>query len=70
MKKELDMLNERNFISGQELRKVVFDNQISITTINSLINKGKIPAVKLGRRNLIPVSYAIEQLGLSERRAN
>ena len=40
----------------------IFDHQISPTTVNVLIRKGKIPSVGLGRRNLIPVAFVREQL--------
>ena len=56
-----EILEERNFLTSRELCEV-FDKQISVTTINVLIREGKIPSVKLGRKNLIPVSFAREQL--------
>ena len=56
-----ELLEERNFITPAELSEV-FDHQISVTTINVLIRKGKIPCTKLGRKNLIPVTFAKEQL--------
>ncbi len=61
-----ELLDERNFITPAEFAEIL-DNKISITTINVLIRKGKIPCSKLGRKNLIPVSFAREQLnkGLS-----
>ena len=55
------ILNERNFLTPRELCQV-FDNQISVTTVNVLIKNGKIPSARLGRKNLIPVSFAREQL--------
>lgn len=55
------LLEERNFITPTELAEI-FDNKISVTTINVLIRKGKIPSSKLGRKNLIPVSFAREQI--------
>ena len=56
-----ELLEERNFITPQELSEI-FDHQISVTTINKLIKEGKIPCTKLGRKNLIPVTFAKEQL--------
>lgn len=56
-----ELLEERNFITPAELAEI-FDNKISVTTINVLIRKGKIPCSKLGRKNLVPVSFAREQL--------
>ncbi len=56
-----ELLEERNFLTPQELAEV-FDHNISVSTINVLIRKGKIPSSKLGRKNLIPVSFAIEQI--------
>ena len=55
------ILNERNFVTTKEFCEI-FDHQISPTTVNVLIRKGKIPSVGLGRRNLIPVSFVREQL--------
>ena len=59
MKNEL--LEQRNFLTPAELSEI-FDRQISVTTINVLIREGKIPCSKLGRKNLIPVSFAKEQI--------
>ena len=56
-----EILNERNFVTTKEFCEI-FDHQISPTTVNVLIRKGKIPSVDLGRRNLIPVSFVREQL--------
>lgn len=55
------LLKERNFITPAELTEI-FDHQISVTTINVLIRQGKIPCSKLGRKNLIPVAFVIDQL--------
>ena len=55
------LLDDRNFLTPAELAEV-FDYKISVTTINVLIRKGKIPCTKLGRKNLIPVSFACAQL--------
>lgn len=56
-----ELLEERNCITPKELAEI-FDNQISVTTINVLIREGKIPCSKLGRKNLIPVTFAREQI--------
>ncbi len=56
-----ELLEERNFITPKELAEI-FDNQLSVTTINVLIREGKIPCSKLGRKNLIPVAFAREQI--------
>ncbi len=55
------LLQERNFLTPREMREV-FDCQLSITTINELVRVGKIPASKLGRKNLIPVWFIKEEL--------
>ena len=55
------ILDERTFLTPAELVEI-FDHNISVTTINVLIRKGKIPSSKLGRKNLIPVSFVKEQL--------
>ena len=66
--KNTAILEERNFLTVKELRDIVFDGQVSVTTINVMIRKGVIPAVRMGRRSLIPTAYAKEQLtkGVSE----
>ena len=56
-----ELLEERNFITPKELAEI-FDNQLSVTTINVLIREGKIPCSKLGRKNLIPVTFVREQI--------
>ena len=56
-----ELLEERNFMTPKELEEIC-DNQISVTTINVLIREGKIPCSKLGRKNLIPVTFAREQI--------
>ncbi len=56
-----ELLEDRNFITPTEFVEIL-DNKISVTTINVLIRKGKIPCAKLGRKNLIPVSFARDQL--------
>ncbi len=55
------LLDERNFLTPREFRDV-FDGQVSVTTINVLIRQGKIPSARMGRKNLIPVSFVREQL--------
>lgn len=49
---ENEILDERNFITPAEFPEIL-DNKISVTTVNVLICKGKIPCAKLGRKNLI-----------------
>ena len=56
-----ELLEERNFITPQELAEI-FDHKLAVTTINAMIRKGKIPSSKLGRKNLIPVTFAREQI--------
>lgn len=56
--KDLSLLDNRNFLTVAEVSDIVFDGHLSITTINTMIKRGKIPCEKLGRKNLIPVSFA------------
>lgn len=56
-----ELLEQRNFVTPKELSEI-FDKQISVTTINVLIREGKIPCTKMGRKNLIPVTFAREQI--------
>ncbi len=60
--KDLSLLASRNFLTTAEVAEIVFDGHLSITTINTLIKRGKIPSEKLGRKNLIPVSFARKML--------
>lgn len=64
--KDLSILNQRNFLTTKELCVYVYDQQISVTTLNVLVKEGKIPSVRVGRKNLIPVSFAREQLQINE----
>lgn len=68
--KDLSLLEKRNFLTSAEISDLVFDGQLSITTINTMIKRGKIPSEKLGRKNLIPVSFARKMLGVSEERSS
>ncbi len=60
--KKNELLEQRNYITTQELRDCVYDGQISLSTINRLIRAGEIPTQKMGRKNLIPVAWAQSQL--------
>jgi excisionase family DNA binding protein len=60
--KKNELLEQRNYITTQELRDCVYDGQISLSTINRLIRAGEIPTQKMGRKNLIPVAWARTQL--------
>lgn len=60
--KDLSLLDNRNFLTAAEVADVVFDGHLSITTINTMIKRGKIPSEKLGRKNLIPVAFARKML--------
>ncbi len=55
------LVDERNFLTPREVREV-FDQQLSVSTINELIKAGKIPASKLGRKNLVPVWFVRQEL--------
>ena len=45
--KNMELLDERNFLTVKELRDVVFDRQVSVTTINVMIRKDEIVCDKL-----------------------
>ena len=45
--KNMELLDERNFLTAKELRDVVFDRQVSVTTINVMIRKDEIVCDKL-----------------------
>lgn len=65
--KDLSLLEKRNFLTSAEVSEIVYDGLLSITTINTMIKRGKIPSEKLGRKNLIPVSFARKMLGVEEK---
>ena len=60
MKSE-ELLATRNFITPKEFCEV-YDGQISVTTVNLLIRKGRIPCSKMGHKNLIPVLFVRSEL--------
>ena len=60
--KDLSLLDTRNFLTTAEVAEIVFDGHMSITTINNLIRRGKIPSERLGHKNLIPVWFARKML--------
>lgn len=61
--KNAELLESRNFVTPSEFCEIC-DNQVSVTTVNLLIRKGQIPCCKMGRKNLIPVSFVREMLSV------
>ena len=59
----ITLLSKRNFLTPTELSEI-FDKQISANTINNWIRAGIIPALQMGRKNLIPTSFVLNQLKL------
>ena len=53
---------KRNFYTTKEVIEVVFDGNISMTTIHKLINDEKIPCVKLCKKKLIPASWVEKEI--------
>ena len=51
------MSDEKKFYELDELRVEVFQNKISRAHIYNMVKKGDIPAVKVGRRLLVPSWY-------------
>lgn len=66
--KNAELLDSRNFVTPAEFCEIC-DNQVSLTTVNLLIRKGNIPCCKMGRKNLIPVSYVREILSIGTKQA-
>lgn len=66
-------LENRKYLSVKEAADDYFDKLISISTLYNLINKGKIKAIKLGNKILIPISelntYCNNSLGEIEHEA-
>ncbi|WP_027937310.1 helix-turn-helix domain-containing protein [Anaeroarcus burkinensis] len=56
------MSNEKNFYDLDELREEVFQNKISKAHIYNLCSRGDIPAVRIGRRLLVPSRYVRQLL--------
>ena len=55
------MEKAKNFFDLDELREDVFQNKISKAHIYNLCSRGEIPAMKIGRRLLVPAWY-VEQI--------
>lgn len=51
------MENQKNYYTVTEVIEVVFNGNLSRTTINKLMNTGEIPCVKFLSKRLIPASW-------------
>ena len=60
------ILTEGNFLTPKELSEIL-DKRVSATTINTWIRNGKIPALRLGRKNLIPMPLLLAQITPAEK---
>lgn len=60
------ILTEGNFLTPKELSEIL-DKRVSATTINTWIRNGEIPALRLGRKNLIPMPLLLAQLTPTEK---
>ncbi len=49
---------KRNYYTVREIRELVFDCQLSVTTIHKLMNTNQIPYVQLCRKRLVPAWWA------------
>lgn len=56
------METKRNFYTVKEVQRIVFDGNISITTLHNLLNKNEIPSVRLCRKVLIPAWWTEAQI--------
>lgn len=55
-------MEQRNFYSVKEVREIVYNGNISNTTLHKLINTNKIPCIQLNKRRLIPASWVEEEI--------
>ena len=74
------MENKRKWYTPEEVRMVVYDGLISVSTIRNMCIRGEIPCERLGgavdvngkprrRRFLIPVSFVLEMQAKAERKS-
>ncbi|SFL43981.1 MerR family transcriptional regulator [Pelosinus propionicus] len=56
------MMNSRNFLDLEEVRMEVFSGKISRAYCYVLVKQGKIKAIRVGRKILIPVNEAARLL--------
>lgn len=52
----------RNFYTVKEMRELVYDNNISITTLHKLMNNNVIPFTQLCRKRLIPAWWVEQEI--------
>lgn len=58
----MDVVKKRNYYTAKEVRELVYDSQISLTTLHKLMNSGKIPFIQFCRKRLIPASWVDVEL--------
>lgn len=51
---------KRNYYTAKEVLSIVFDGNISTTTLHKLLRRGDIPSTDFCRKKLIP-AYWVEQ---------
>lgn len=52
----------RNYYTVKEVRKLVFDEQISLSTLHKLMNENKIPYIQLCRKRLVPAWWTENEI--------
>lgn len=57
-----DNKKKRHYYTVKEIRTLIYDDQISITTLHKLMNSGRIPFIELCRKRLIPAVWADKEL--------
>ncbi len=58
----MEQAKTRNFYTVKEVRELVYDNCVSITTMHKLINAKQIPAVQLCKKRLIPARWVEKEI--------
>lgn len=57
-----NQLKLRNYYTVKEAREIVYDNNISLTTLHKLMNTNIIPYTQLCRKRLIPAWWVEREI--------
>lgn len=53
---------QRNYYTAKEVLTIVFDSNLSMTTLHKLMQSGQIPCIQLCRKRLIPAWWVEKQI--------
>lgn len=59
--------SKRKFWSPDQIRREIFLNEISKSTILNMLRKGQIPSIRMGKRWFIPSAWVEAQLHVGAR---